>query len=68
MAQGKKKPYDVLPYLEWDPTEYFSATCDGELMGAVYDEENHLFYVLHFNADTAGGEPQPLIYVFRIEN
>lgn len=66
-AEGDVDPWDVLPYLEWDPSEYIVETCDGELTGAVYDEENRLFYVLQVGGDTVGGEPQPLIYVWRVE-
>ena len=67
VVEGDVDPWDVLPYLEWDPSEYIVKTCDGELTGAVYDEENRLFYVLHVGADTVGGESQPLVYVWRVE-
>lgn len=66
VAEGKMKPYEVVPYLEWDPSEYMVKTCLWGLTGAVYDRENHLFYVLHYNSDTTSGEPKPLIYVFRV--
>ncbi len=66
-AEGDVDPWDVLPYLEWDPSDYIVETCDGELTGAVYDEENGLFYVLQVGGDTVGGEPQPLVYVWRVE-
>lgn len=65
-AQGKKDPTTIVPYFEWNPSEFVSATCEGELTGAVYDEQNKLLYVLHTNADRVGGEPTPLVYVFRV--
>lgn len=66
-AQGKKDPTTIVPYLEWDPREFFVPTCEWELTGVVYDEEQRLVYILHTNADTVDGEPTPLIYVFRIK-
>ncbi len=65
-AQGTKDPTTIVPYFEWNPSEFVSATCEGELTGAVYDEQNKLLYVLHTNADRVGGEPTPLVYVFRV--
>ncbi len=68
VAQGKKKPADVIPYLEWNPQQYFVQTCFWSLTGAAYDEARHLLYVMHRGADTKAGEPQPLIYVFKVGN
>ncbi|MBI4231752.1 S-layer homology domain-containing protein [Candidatus Peregrinibacteria bacterium] len=65
-AQGQIEPWDVLPYSEWNPEEYMVEHCEWSLMGAVYDEENHLFYALDRNADREDDEPKPLIYVFRV--
>lgn len=65
-AQGKKDPTTIVPYLEWNPSEFVTETCEGELTGSVYDEQNKLLYVLHTNADRVDGEPTPLIYVFRV--
>jgi hypothetical protein len=65
-AQGKKDPTTIVPYFEWNPSEFINATCEGELTGSVYDEQNRLLYVLHTNADRIDGEPTPLVYVFRV--
>lgn len=65
-AQGQKDPNTVVPYLEWNPSDLFVSTCEWELTGVAYDEQNKLMYVLHSGADTAG-EPTPLVYVFRVK-
>ncbi len=66
-AEGKKDPTTIVPYLEWNPSQFFTPTCSWELTGVVYDEEKQLLYVMHSFADTEGGEPTPLIYVFQVK-
>lgn len=66
VASGSTDPTNLQPYSEWNPREYFVETCEWELSGLGYDRENRFLYILHRQADTVGGEPQPLIYVFRV--
>lgn len=65
-TQGQKDSTTIVPYLEWNPSEFFVSTCEWNLTGVAYDEENRLLYVLHSDADTTG-EPTPLVYVFRVK-
>ncbi len=67
-AQNKKDPTTIVPYLEWNPAQYFNKNCDWELTGVVYDEKKQLLYVMQSNADTENGEPTPLLFVFKIKS
>lgn len=66
-AQGKKDPSTIVPYLEWNPSQYLVNTCMWQLTGVVYDEEHQRMYLLQQDADTVDGEPRPLIYVFSVK-
>jgi len=66
VARGEKEPWEIIPYLEWNPSEFIFPTCEGLLFDASYDQKNQLLYILHRNADLTSGEPAPLIYVFKI--
>lgn len=66
-AQNKKDPTTIVPYIEWNPAQFFVTDCNYEITGAAYDETNHLLYILHTNADREGGEPTPLLYVFKVK-
>ncbi len=66
-AQGKKDPSAIVPYLEWNPSQYLVNTCMWQLTGVVYDEEHQRMYLLQQDADTVDGEPRPLIYVFSVK-
>lgn len=66
VVAGRKNPSDVQPYAEWNPRQFFVATCEWEFSGAGFDPATRLFYVLHRQADTVGGGPQPLVHVFRV--
>lgn len=68
VASGNKNPTTVLPYLEQDTSSLFVNTCVFEFHGAGYDAQQQLLYVLQRQADTVDGEPQPLIYVFHVED
>ena len=67
-AQNKKDPTTIVPYIEWNPSQFMSKTCDWELTGAVYDEKNKLLYIMQTNVDTEGADPTPLLYVFKIKS
>lgn len=67
VTQGTKDPTTVVPYAEWNPSQYLMPTsCEWLMTGAAFDEKNHLLYVMERNADNVDGEPTPLIYVFKI--
>ncbi len=66
VAQGEMQPDEVIPYLEFNPEEYLHESCEWNLTGAVYDEENQLFYVMQRDAYTPDYDPMPLIYVFKV--
>jgi len=68
VATGEKEAIDLQPYEEWNPREYLVETCEWEFNGMGYDQENQLLYLLHRQADTEGSEPQPIIYVFQIND
>lgn len=67
-AQNKKDPTTIVPYLEWNPSKFFVKDCNYEITGVTYDEASQLLYILHTNADREGGEPTPLLYVFKIKS
>jgi hypothetical protein len=66
-ADGKKDPTTIVPYLEWDPSQFFTPTCSWDLTGAAYDEAHKNLYIMHSFADSEGGEPTPLLYVFNVK-
>lgn len=66
-AEGKKDPTKILPYLEWNPSQFFTPTCSWDLTGAVYDETQQILYIMHSFADSDGGEATPLLYVFKVK-
>ena len=69
-AQKMIQPWDVRPYVSFDPRPYIYTSCDGELSGATFDSQRGLLYILQPHADESRNEYEsiPLVHVFRINS
>jgi hypothetical protein len=67
-AAGNVEPWEVLPYLAFDPRPHIYESCQGQLNGAAFDFENRLLYILQpkANGSRTTYESVPLVHVFRI--
>ena len=68
VAAGAKRPWEVQPYAEIDPSADLIPSCGWDLSGAAFDAEHSLLYVIHQGADVVSAEfePYPVVYVYRV--
>lgn len=60
VAEGKKKPHEVVPYVIYRPVEYFWPSKTGGTGACAFDRERGLLYVVQSNSEN------PICHVFAI--
>jgi PKD repeat protein len=63
VAEGEKRPWDVLPYAKLNADQYLWPGCSHRLGGAAFDRDRGIVYVLQRFADRWS---QPLVHVFKV--
>ncbi len=68
VTSGELQPFQVRPYLTWNPAEHLVPTCDWLLSSISHDEQSNRIYVVQVGADTSQSvyEPLPVIHVFEV--
>lgn len=65
VKNGKKRPWEVVPYAVWQLKFPFSIE-NAHILGAAYDPETQRIYLSQASADRPQMEPFPLIHVFKV--
>ena len=71
MKKGIKKPWEVVPYAEWnletDLAPFVPAGGVRRIFGAAYDPATRRIFLSQANGDPGTYESRPLIQVFEVQ-
>jgi len=62
VARGKKKYYEVLPYLIFRPKDFFWSSCSGRVGGAAFDRKRGHLYIVQRKGEN------PVVHVFSVRS